>query len=121
MRIAARLSPASAARWKKSRAEATSPAARQTSPRATRAVMAPAGSRSPVGSGAGGGEHTMSQAIDDRGITPRGNRDQRQTLCGEEGRPTVRRQLITNERLDLVTVEPLDVQMRCEPLLEEVW
>src|SRR5207302_737976 len=69
---------------------------------------------------AGFGEHTICQAIDHRGITPRSNRDQRHTLCGEEVRSAVQRQLITNESLDLFTVELLDVQMRCEPFREKV-
>src|SRR6267378_2026644 len=33
---------------------------------------------------AGFGEHTTRQAVDHGGITPRGDRDQRHTLCREE-------------------------------------
>src|SRR6267378_4467727 len=50
---------------------------------------------------AGFGEDTTRQAVDHRGITPRGDRDQRHTLCREEVRPAVRRQLITKKCLDL--------------------
>src|SRR5271167_3990562 len=53
MRIAAGLSPESAARSKKSRAEAMSPAARKASPRATRAAVSAAESRGSPATGCG--------------------------------------------------------------------
>ena len=55
MRIAARPSPESAARPKKSRAEAMSPAPRKASPRATRAAISAAENRGPSATGCGAG------------------------------------------------------------------
>src|SRR5271165_5328303 len=55
MRIAARPSPKSAARSKKSRAEAMSPAPRKASPRATRAAISAAESRGPCATGCSAG------------------------------------------------------------------
>jgi hypothetical protein len=58
--------------------------------------------------------------IDRRRIAARGYRDQRHSLRGKEVCTLPRRQLMKNERFNLVALELLDTKVRYAPLIEQV-
>src|SRR6516164_8533708 len=65
-------------------------------------------------------EHAAREAVDHRRIAAGGYRDQRHTLRSKEVCSLARRQLMANERFDLVALQLLDAKVRREPLIEKV-
>ena len=97
----------------RARLGAGSPVQRWRQPGPPRSPTARRGSRLDL-------EHALCEPVDCRGVATRGYRNQRQALRGKQVCPLIRRQLMTDERLDLVPIEVLDPQMGRKSALEDV-